>query len=144
MNISPKQRFLDICHFKRPGDLYIRDGFWPETLENWVKQGASKQLLADKHFVDNYFQFDRWHSLTQVISGIVSSRANQPSIPGYEIRRYERTPVVPGYEPRIVAEDEHTITFINGDGNTLKVLKDNPDRMPLVLACPFKDRTTWN
>ena len=46
MNISLKERFSDICHFKRPGDLFIFDRFWPETLENWVKQGAPKQMVA--------------------------------------------------------------------------------------------------
>ncbi len=47
MNISPKERFLDICHFKRPGDLFLRvELFWGKTLEKWVEQGAPEQIVA--------------------------------------------------------------------------------------------------
>jgi len=35
MNISPKERFLDICHFKRPSDLWLSDSFWQKTLGEW-------------------------------------------------------------------------------------------------------------
>ncbi len=143
MNISPKERFLGICRFERLGDLFTFDTFWPETLEEWVKNGAPKQILADSPFVHNYFQFDHWHSLTQVISGIGASRANQPSIPGYGITRWQRTPVVPSYEPRIVAEDECIVTYTNGDGQTLRIFKDST-KMPMYLDWPVKDRASWN
>ena len=69
MTISPKERFLDICHFKRPGDLFTFDKFWPETLEKWVKRGTPEQVI-DPCFIYDYFQFDHWHPLTQVKSGI--------------------------------------------------------------------------
>ena len=48
MNISPKERFWDICHFKRPGDLCMLSHpaqgsvLTEQTLENWVEQGAPK------------------------------------------------------------------------------------------------------
>jgi hypothetical protein len=62
MNISPKERFLDICHFKRPGDLYTADDFWPETLKEWVKQGAPKEIIYPR-FCRDYFQFQRIRAL---------------------------------------------------------------------------------
>jgi len=46
MSISPKQRFLDICHLKRPSDLWIKDVFWPGTATEWVKQGAPEQIIG--------------------------------------------------------------------------------------------------
>ena len=69
-DISAKQRFLDICHFERRGDLFTSDSFWPETLEEWVKQGAPEKIVAatlkeqtlGNRFLDDYFQFDRRHS----------------------------------------------------------------------------------
>ncbi|GAI90186.1 unnamed protein product, partial [marine sediment metagenome] len=64
MSISPKERFLDICHFKRLGDLYIRDFFWPETLEEWVKQGAPKEIINSR-FRRDYFQFQRIRALAE-------------------------------------------------------------------------------
>ena len=143
MNISPKERFLDICHFKRPGDLLPFDSFWPETLEEWVKQGAPKEIIGPR-FLYDYFQFDHGHSLTQVKSGIGAAMAYQPSGLGYGITRWQRTPLVPSYEPRIILEDERTVTFTNGDSQTLRVFKDNLTRMPIYLDWPVKDRVTWN
>jgi len=152
MNIPPKQRFLDICHFKRPGDLYmLNDRFWSETLKNWVKQGAPKQMLPStlreglggNRFVHDYFQFNRWRSLFEIISG-VSGAAMQPPGLDYELNLFEVAPVVPCYEPRIISQDEHTVTFINEAGQTLRALRDNPSRMPMYLDWPVKDRATWN
>ena len=143
MSISTRERFLDICHFKRPGDLFTSDKFWPETLEEWVKQGAPKEIIGPC-FLYDYFQFDYWHSLTQVKSGIGAAMVYQPSGLGYGITRWQRTPVVPSYEPRILLEDERTVTFTNGDSQTLRVFKDNLTRMPIYLDWPVKDRVTWN
>jgi len=143
MSISTRERFLDICRFERPGDLFTFDTFWPETLEEWVKQGAPKEIIGPR-FRRDYFQFDHRHSLTQVKSGIGAAMAYQPSGLGYGITRWQRTPVVPSYEPRILLEDERTVTFTNGDSQTLKVFKDNLTRMPTYLDWPVKDRVTWN
>ena len=43
MSTLTKERFLDICHFKRPGDLCLSTNlnvFNHATLTEWVKQGA--------------------------------------------------------------------------------------------------------
>ncbi len=143
MNISPKERFLGICRFERPGDLFTFDRFWPETLEEWVKQGAPEQIINPR-FLYDYFQFDHAHSLAQVKSGIDAAMAYQPSGLGYGITRWQRSPVVPSYEPGIILEDERTVTFTNGDGQTVRVFKDNLTRMPIYLDWPVKDRVTWN
>jgi len=155
MSISRRERFLGICRFERPGDLFTSDSFWPETLEGWLKQGAPKEIVpkalsfhelfsAGSPFLGDYFQFDRWRSLTEVISGIGSAMANQPSGLGYGITRWQRTPVVPSYEPRIISEDERTVTCANGDGQTLRIYKDSVTRMPMYLDWPVKDRASWN
>ncbi|MFC1984621.1 hypothetical protein ACFLU0_01230, partial [Chloroflexota bacterium] len=151
MSISARERFLDICHFKRQGDLYTFDYFWPETLEKWVRQGAPKQIVptVDEkvfggRFLNNYFQFDHWRLLFEVISGVFSTAVYQPSVPGYQINVYQMIPVVPSYKPRVISEDEHTVTLITGSSQTLKVLKDDPFRMPMYLDWPVKDRASWN
>ena len=143
MSITIRERFLDVCHFKRPGDLFTFDKFWPETLEKWVNQGAPKEII-DPRFICDYFQFDHEHSLTQVKSGIGAAMAYQPPGLGYGITRWQRTPVVPSYKPRIISEDERTVTFTNGDSQTLRVFKDKLTRMPTYLDWPVKDRATWN
>jgi len=154
MNISPKQRFLDICHFKRLGDLFTSDRFWVETLADWVKQGAPKQIATtleeqtggSNSFLDDYFRFDRPRGLAEIVSGQrLSTATTQSPRLGYGIELTLLTlPIVPIYELRLISEDEHTVTFINGSGQTLKVFKDNPTSMPIYLDWPVKDRATWN
>ena len=60
MSISPKERFLDICHFKRPGDLCMLttsgNVFWEQALQKWVEQGAPQEILNPR-FRGDYFQF---------------------------------------------------------------------------------------
>ena len=154
MSISARERFLDICHFERPGDLYLRDSFWLETLKNWAKQGAPKEIAPSKFgdqyrpksFLYDYFHFDpRPQWLTEVISGIGGVFVHQPPQldTGIVLVWEQYTPVVPSYEPRIISEDERTITYTSGDGQTLKVFKDNPQKMPTFLDWPVKDRATW-
>ena len=153
MSISNRERFLDICHFKRPGDLFYLDWFWPETLKEWVKQGAPEQIIPTVkepkwqagRFLSDYFHFDRQYRLGV---GVV---ARQPSGLDSEINRINQllispliSVVVPNYEPTIISEDEDTITCIDGAGRTFKVFKDNPFKMPMYLDWPVKDRATWN
>ena len=64
MNISPKQRYLDICHFKRPGDLFTIDSFWVSTLEEWIKHSAPREIIHPR-FRRDYFQFQDIHTLAE-------------------------------------------------------------------------------
>jgi len=149
MNISPKERFLDICHFKRPGDLFLRvELFWPLTLEKWVKQGAPKEIINPR-FRREYFQFQRIRSLEGTESVAIIGEGREVSFAldlghGILVQAKQNSLLVPTYEPRIISEDERTATLINRRGQTVKVLKDNPLRMPMFLDWPVKDRASWN
>ncbi len=141
MDISNRERFLGICHFKRPGDLYIQDLFWPETLEEWVKQGAPEQILNERFRAD-YFQ----HDFAPWIGDIRSGHwwAGKVTDLGHGIKVGEgMPPIIPAFEPRIVSENERTITIINGGGQTVRYLKNDPGSMPMFLDWPVKDRATW-
>ena len=151
MSISPKERFLDFCHFKRPGDLYYPfDSLWVETLEEWVKQGAPEQIKGPKlgermrgnRFVQDYFQYEPWYWITEM-SGL--RIADKPAKSRFTTPVKEAgLPIYPSYEPRIISEDERTVTSVTAEGVTAKALKDNPSRMPTFLDWPVKDRSTWN
>jgi len=112
--------------------------FWEKTLEEWVEQGAPKEITSPR-FQRDYFQF-------QTIYWLGVGEEARPNVDlGHGIRVPGRSrPLTPAYEPRIIAEDEHTVTYINGFGQTAKGFKDNPDRMPMFLDWPVKDRATWN
>jgi len=56
---------------------------------------------------------------------------------------YEIPPIVPLYQPKLISEDEHTVTLINEGGQKVRVFKDSPQKMPLFLDHPVKDRASW-
>ena len=141
MNISPKERFLDICHFKRPGDLWLRDPFWGETLEEWVKQGAPKEIIHPR-FRREYFQHQRIYRLggTEWRGIIGEDREAEEITPQIDLGHgitveAEEAPrkLVPAYEIRAISEDERTITYINASGQTVKYIKDSLENMPMYL-----------
>ena len=160
MSISPRERFLGICHFERPGDLLLTapypNLFYTETQEEWVKQGAPKQIviptkkqwLESNCFLYDYFQFEPMRWLAEIKSGLWGAVASSEIVDlghGIKVSAGIGSPLlIPAYEPRIITEDERTVTYINGEGQTLKVLKDNSMRMPMFIDWPVKDRATWN
>jgi uroporphyrinogen decarboxylase len=145
MSISTKERFLGVCHFERPGDLYLSapyfNSFWNGTLEGWVKQGAPKEILNSR-FLGEYFQFNHTRILHEIVSG--SAMDAKIDIGTAVPYTYEVTPLVPLYEPQIISQDERTVTLVNGGGQTVKVFKDNPIKMPMFLKYPVKDKASWN
>lgn len=144
MSTLTKKRFLDICHFKRPGDLCLCAGFnvfYHPTLKEWVKQGAPDYFLEETFYrnfksrLNAYFELEPLRWLYEIYSGLAygswlgkgSSRLNMPF-----------------FEPKIVCEDERTITRLNPSGQTIRVLRDNPDySMPMFVDWPVKDRVSW-
>jgi len=164
MNISPKERFLDICHFKRLGDLCVLSTGINElpgqTLGKWIEQGAPKQII-DPRFREDYFQFQYIRWLGEIKSGIrwwaggleekkYSERLASVMIDlGHGIMDWAGalSPPVPIYEPKIISEDERTVTLINVGGQTVKCIKEALKlgwKMPMFLDWPVKDRATWN
>lgn len=143
MGMLTRERFLGICRFERPGELCLLspylNSFWTKTLEEWIKQGAPKQIL-DTRFRGHYFQFDHMRLLHEIRTG--SSMDKEMDIGG-AIYRYEIPPIAPCYEPRLIAEDEHTVSLLNEGGQTVKVSKVNPEKMPMYLDHPVKDRASW-
>lgn len=143
MGILTRERFLGICRFERPGDLCLLspylNSFWSETLKEWIEQGAPDKIL-DTRFRAEYFQFDHVRLLHEVRTG--SSMDREIDIGGAAYR-YEIPPILPPYEPRFIAEDERTVTLINEGGQKVRVSKDHPEKMPLYLAHPVKDRASW-
>jgi uroporphyrinogen decarboxylase len=143
MGILTRERFLGICRFERPGDLclltpYI-NSFWAETLKEWIKQGAPEQIL-DTRFRGDYFQFDHMRLLHEIKTGSAMDREFEIYGATY---RYEIPPIVPPYDARLIEEDEHTVTLINEGGQKVKISKDTPEKMPMYLDHPVKDRASW-
>ncbi len=141
---TDRERYLGICRFERPGDLFYSDGFWSRTLSNWIKEGAPAQLF-DGAFRTDYFGYGRTHRLSEIRSGISFSRGhNRVLAQGISVADWGTVPLMPSYEPRIIAEDERTVTIINGSGQTAKLFRGRTGKMPMFIDYPVKDRATWN
>ena len=140
VNITNRQRFLDICHFQRRGDLYLgslfNNLFWLETLFDWTEQKAPEFFgHLDSIQINEYFKFDLMHWMTDINSGVAYW--------GFRTGEIGATPIMPGFEPKVLDEDEQTQTYITVSGKTAKRLKSEPGNMPMFLDFPVKDRTTW-
>ncbi|MEE8398421.1 MAG: uroporphyrinogen decarboxylase family protein [Desulfobacterales bacterium] len=147
MSISLRERFLGICKFERPGDLYIHDGFWSQTLKEWVEQGAPERIWEEE-FRREYFQFAPslfTPGLLDIRSGLSFTRGKRVDVgDGLRLMDYGIPPTIPSFEPQRIGEDERTITVINGAGQTVKFLKDSSGNMPMFMDWPVKDRASWN
>ncbi len=138
--ISNRERFKAIARFQLVGELsmptFLND-FWPETLTQWVNNGAPKQL-PDSTYRGNYFGFDHWRMMRELISGLTQ-------VP-YRINGFETyiavPPIVPIFELKVLGRDEGTLTIVNPAGQTAKVFKTS-QKMPMYLSHPVKDWETW-
>ena len=118
MNISPKERFLGISHFKRPGDLYMRDSPSKQTLEKWIEQGAPKEI-TDKRFQIDYFQFQNAgvlgvRVLGEIKSGLLGIGWREKKLPRGDLGHgYTFLLEQGGYFPRLDHVVPTDVTFEN-------------------------------
>lgn len=145
MSITFRERYLGVCHFERPGDLLFSGPniIWAEALRNWVKQGAPEEIMSPA-FRHQYFQYDpapRW--LVEIRSGLEWRRSTVYDL-GHGIKMGDGgpAPLIPGFKPSFIEEDEHTFTLTDGGGRKVKTFK-NSEKMPMFLEYPVKDRATW-
>ena len=142
MMASDRERFKSIARYQSPGELSlvtIFNEFWRETLINWVDKGAPSQLL-DGVYRGQYFGFDHGRVLHEIVSGVTDAPYSVGEVEAY----LPLPPIVPQFDTKVLAEDEHTLTIINQGGQTVKVFKNNPQKMPMYLDQPVKDWKTWN
>jgi hypothetical protein len=149
MSISNRERYKAIARFQRPGDLFMEDMIYVNTVENWVKQGAPEQMLdrgtgvADFYgnsFLKDYFKHDNKITMWGVKSGVMGEDVDTNGVS----RMYSGSPLVPNFEIKTIAEDERTTTFVNASGQTQKKLKSRVYGMPMFIDWPVKDRASWN
>ena len=136
--LSQRDRYKAIARFERPGDLWYSDAFWQETLIGWVDRGAPAVLLSSARRGE-YLGYDHRRGMREIVSGLV----NAPYIAGNVQAYLAMPPIVPQFEPRVISEDAGTIVMVNQGGQTVRVLKDAPQKMPMYLDHPVKDRDSW-
>ena len=88
---------------------------WPQTMERWKKESG----IADLNLA-NYFGFDR---------SVIHVRINLGAWPPFE--------------PKVLAEDEHSITRLDPRGIVLRELRDRSS-MPEWVDYPAHNRSEWD
>jgi uroporphyrinogen-III decarboxylase len=145
MTISARERFLNICRFESSGDLCLLNNLnhiHEEALEKWIHQGAPEKIKDDE-FRCNYFQFTPIRTLFEIQSGLGDPRQMKINIGNGIKVRSGYTPLCPRFKSRIIEEDERTVTYFNGSGQTAKVVKGRSYAMPMFIDFPVKDRASW-
>jgi uroporphyrinogen-III decarboxylase len=143
MTAGARERFRGICSFERTNDLmlvtpYFHD-FWTETLDAWVAQGAPPEIRRAK-FRGEYFHLDHMRMLREIKLGLFMDKVIDVHGAPYV---YGIPPVVPEYETAILEEDAEYAVIVNAGGQTLRASKKHPEKMPMYLDFPVKDRATW-
>jgi len=136
--ISNRERYKAIARFQRTGDLWMNDLFWPEALVLWMENGAPASML-DEAWRSRYFGFDTERYAHEIVSGLGAA----PLIVGGSFAFDYIPPIVPRYEPEVLEEDERSVTMINHVGQTIKLLKDHAQNMPMYMDHPVHDWDTW-
>lgn len=140
---SLRQRFADICRFKRRGDLCLLapwlNDFWIETPDVWVSKGAPS-FLADSRKLRSYFGFEHIRLMREIQTGLYMDK--RLDVAGNEYV-YAIPPILPTYDTHILGEDDHTVSLVNEGGQTVRVFKNDPQKMPMYLDQPVKDRASW-
>jgi len=139
--VSSRERFKAIARFQTRGELFLPtslNDFWRETLIGWIENGASPQL-TDNAYRGQYFGFDHMRGMHEIVSGLIPAQYEVGEIEAYLVT----PPIVPQFETKVLETDEHTITIINHGGQTARVFRNAPQKMPMYLAQPVKDWATW-
>jgi len=143
MTTSGRERFRGICEFERPADLmlitpYFHD-FWTETLEEWIGQGAPPEIRQPR-FRGEYFRLDHVRVLREINLGFFMDKTIDVHGVPYV---YGIPPIVPEYETEVLHEDAEHVVIVNAGGQKVRASKKHPEKMPMYLDFPVKDRASW-
>jgi hypothetical protein len=112
--MNARERFIATMHFE-PVDRPVlwEWGPWSATLRRWQKEGGFEGYPPELHECD--------------------PRGGVGVYFGF----------VPGFERKIVKEDEQTITYINEKGQLLRDMRNAEESMPEFIDYPVKNRNDW-
>jgi uroporphyrinogen decarboxylase len=126
--MNGRERFLNSLS-GRPIDRFFRyeHGCWPTTRERWIREGypAEAGCYHDDAGFRQFFQMDPLARI-KINSG------------------YTDSPYQPKFERRIVEEDQQHVLYVDEDGITKRVLRQNQDTsMPQFIRFPVAGREDW-
>ena len=117
--MTARERYVRLFHFQ-PVD-YVPDeefGWWDETLTAWHKQGLPSEI-NDNGKGDFFFGFAQtdWAPVNQGL--------------------------IPGFEHKVISEDENHVIFVDGSGVTQMANKGGRASIPKYIRFPLETRDDW-
>ena len=117
--MTSRERWNAVFHYQDFDHVPDEEfGYWTDTLVRWHHEGLPEEITDDGK-ADRYFGFE--------------PRAGVPVHLG----------LIPGFQSRVVEEDEHHRVIIDGEGVTCVVNKDGSSSIPKYLRFPIETREDW-
>ena len=118
--MNSRERWLACMRFQ-PLD-HIPDeefGYWDETFSIWHAQGLP-EYVNDNWKADCFFGFEQYHGVPLHGS------------------------IIPGFEYKVLSEDDRKQVIINGEGVMAQVQKTGHSTIPHYLKFPIETREDWD
>ena len=117
--MTSRERWLACMRFERVDHVPDEEfGYWGETIRTWHAQGLP-EYVNDNGKANIFFGFET-HACAPVNNDIF-----------------------PGFEFKVLEEDERHVTILDYDGATKQVNKDGSESIPHYLRFPIETRKDW-
>ena len=135
--MTARDRFREICEFRRPDDVFIWSvDSWNEAYNRWLREGMPVKKMDNKKEINMHLlgYQDQIECIkpNAAIQGMGRNN-NPPWVP----------PLNPLYEVKVLEEDEEHMVKIDWDGAVVRIKKSDPELMPQYLEYPVKDKKSW-
>lgn len=118
--MNSRERWLACMRFQPPDHIPDYEfGYWDETFPLWHEQGLPKYVNSNAR-ADAFFGFE--------------TNMGIPIHGG----------IIPGFEIKVLEEDERHRTIIDYDGVIKQVNKDGSSTIPHYIKYPIETREDWN
>jgi len=119
--VNARERWVRCMHFQAVDHIPDEEfGYWVENSAVWQKQGLPEGInLRDDAVSNQYFGFSS-HSGVSAGLGLI-----------------------PGFESKVIKEDEKHRVFIDADGVKKEIFKDGTSSIPHFIDFPLKGRREW-
>jgi uroporphyrinogen-III decarboxylase len=118
--MNSRERWLACMRFQPVDHVPDQEfGYWAETFPVWHEQGLPEYVNSIPR-ADIFFGFET----------VMMAPGN--------------TGPIPGFEYKVLSEDDRTLTILDWDGATKMVAKDGHSTIPRYLKFPIETREDWN
>ncbi len=135
--MTARERFLAICRFESENDPFFWGiDSWNETFRRWTGEGMPVKNLQNKKEVNHHLLGYQNQNETIWPNAAIRGMGpcnNPPWVP----------PLDPMFEVKVLQKEEEHIVKVDYDGAIVRVMKDDPEKMPQYLEYPVKDHASW-